>query len=191
MKTNLKYMTLTLFAAAAITGCKKEEDPLTPPPPVNPQEVITTLRLHFASAGGAEHKEFQFFDADGDGGSAPVITADALSNDTLYNVEVLVLNETVSPADTISIEIFEEGADHQFFFQPTGASINFAYADVDVNGNPIGLLSTAAAGAVGVGTLKVTLRHQPNKTAAGVPGGDITNAAGETDIEVEFPLVIE
>jgi hypothetical protein len=37
----------------------------------------------------------------------------------------------------------------------------------------------------------VTLRHEPDKGAAGVSGGDITNAGGDTDIEVTFPVVIE
>lgn len=193
MNANLKYMAMAIFAVAAITGCKPDEDDVVAPPPlVNELEVLTTLRVHFASTGGTEHREFRFFDADGDGGgSAPVITADTLSNDTMYNVGILVLNETVFPADTISMEILEEGADHQFFFQTTGASVAFVYADADVNGNPIGLLSTATASTAGTGTLKVTLIHEGDKSAPGVSGGDITNIGGETDIEVTFPLVIE
>ena len=46
-------------------------------------------------------------------------------------------------------------------------------------------------GAASNGTVVVTLRHQPDKTASGVSSGDITYAGGETDIEVSFPLVIE
>ncbi|MBK7753909.1 MAG: hypothetical protein IPI41_15275 [Flavobacteriales bacterium] len=87
--------------------------------------------------------------------------------------------------------MLEEGVDHQFFFQPAGANITFAYSDADANGNPIGLQTTMASGTASVGSLKVTLRHEPDKTAAGVASGDITNAAGETDIEVTFPVVIE
>jgi len=37
----------------------------------------------------------------------------------------------------------------------------------------------------------VTLRHQPDKGAIGVSDGDITNAGGETDIEVLFDVIIE
>ena len=63
---------------------------------------------------------------------------------------------------------------------------------VSVGGGVLATGATATAtGAASVGTLKVTLRHEPNKSAAGVVGGDITNAGGETDIEVEFPIVIE
>jgi len=42
----------------------------------------------------------------------------------------------------------------------------------------------------GEGGLRITLRHEPNKTAAGVQNGDITNAGGETDIEVTFTFEV-
>jgi len=35
------------------------------------------------------------------------------------------------------------------------------------------------------------LRHQPNKSGDNVASGDITNAGGETDIEVTFDVTIE
>ena len=34
------------------------------------------------------------------------------------------------------------------------------------------------------------LKHEPNKSAAGVAGGDVTNAGGETDAEMEFPITV-
>ncbi|MBK7086576.1 MAG: type 1 periplasmic binding fold superfamily protein [Flavobacteriales bacterium] len=192
MTTNLRYMTMALFAAAAITGCKRdEEDTLVPPPPANEEEVITTMILSFDGQAGAADKELRFTDSDGDGGGVPVFELDTLQAASNYNVNIILLNETVSPIDTISNEVLEEGVDHQFFFQPIDANITFAYADTDANGNPISLQTTMACGTASVGSLKVTLRHEPDKTAAGVASGDITNAAGETDIEVTFPVVIE
>ena len=65
------------------------------------------------------------------------------------------------------------------------------YADADGNGRPVGLTSIWTVGAASNGTITVTLRHEPDKGAAGVSAGDITNAGGETDIEVTFPLVID
>ncbi|MCB0763865.1 MAG: type 1 periplasmic binding fold superfamily protein, partial [Flavobacteriales bacterium] len=65
------------------------------------------------------------------------------------------------------------------------------YDDMDANMLPIGLESMWTIGAASNGTVIVTLRHEPDKTATGVSSGDITNAGGETDIEVTFPLVIE
>ncbi|MEO8067944.1 MAG: type 1 periplasmic binding fold superfamily protein [Flavobacteriales bacterium] len=187
----MKYAAAALLIASAITGCKKEEDPIVPDPPVNEEEVITTMVLSFDNTGAGADKELRFTDADGDGGGVPVYHLDTLDDASVYNVSILLVNETANPADTISNEVLNEGVDHQFFFQPAGVNISYAYGDADANGNPIGLQSTMTTGAPSAGTLMVTLRHQPDKAAAGVSGGDITNAGGETDIEVTFPVVIE
>jgi hypothetical protein len=191
MNTHLKHMAIAVVAALAITGCKKDEDVTVAPPIVNQEELITTMVLSFDGQAGAADKELRFTDADGDGGGAPVFDLDTLQAGSNYNVSVFLLNATTTPVDTISNEVLAEGVDHQFFFQPAGANITIAYADTDANGAPIGLQTTMATGAASVGTLKVILRHEPNKSGAGVSAGDITNAGGETDIEVEFPLVIQ
>jgi hypothetical protein len=44
---------------------------------------------------------------------------------------------------------------------------------------------------VAIGSLEIVLRHQPDKDASGVDQGEIENAGGETDVQVEFPLSIE
>jgi hypothetical protein len=49
---------------------------------------------------------------------------------------------------------------------------------------------TLVAGSVGNGNLTVTLRHDLNKSAAGVASGNITNAGGSTDAAVSFPVVV-
>ena len=67
----------------------------------------------------------------------------------------------------------------------------FAYSDQDNDGNPLGLLFELTTGDAGNESYTITLRHEPDKTAAGVSGGDITNAGGETDIEVVFDVVVE
>lgn len=194
MRTDLKYLTLALAIAGAAVGCKKdEEDPLTPTPPVvNEEEVITTLILTFTDQENAANVfEMRSTDLDGDGGNAPVITSDPLPNNRAFNLAVRVLNESGDPAEEITEEIEAEDEDHQFFFQPVGTTLLVNYADADGNGAPVGLINTASTAAPGVGTLTVILRHEPDKTAPGVITGDIMNAGGETDIEVEFPVTVE
>lgn len=191
MRTLQHTLIAGLASAITISGCKKDDvDPIAPAPPANEEELITTLRLHFHSANDVEHKILSFVDADGDGGAAPVITTEALSADSVYTVEIEVLNESADPVKDITVEIEEEGAGHQFFFQPNVVGATITYSDADVNGLPIGIISTWAIGAAANGTVTVTLRHEPEKTASGVITGDITNAGGETDIEVVFPLVV-
>ena len=59
---------------------------------------------------------------------------------------------------------------------------------MDGDGNPLGLAtSVVAGGATGSGTLTVTLRHEPKKPN----DGTLTDAGGETDIEVAFPITIQ
>lgn len=108
-----------------------------------------------------------------------------MANNT-YTGTITVLNELESPADNITEEIIEEAEDHQFFFQGDNAQAIISYDDSDNNGNPIGVITNVQTNASSHGMLTITLRHEPNKNADGVANGDITNAGGETDIEVMF-----
>jgi len=194
MMPNWKNALLVLAVGGALASCKKDKEDDTPTPtpvPVNEEELITTLRLHLHSANEVEHKRIEFVDIDGDGGADAVITADTLSIDSVYTVEIEVLNESETPTEDITEEIRAEDEDHQFFFQVSGANVNVAYADTDADGNPVGLSSVWTCPALASdGSVIVTLRHMPNKAAAGVAAGDITNAGGDTDIEVTFPLIV-
>ena len=102
-----------------------------------------------------------------------------------------MLNESESPVEDITLEVNEEAEAHQFFYQTSG-QIAIAYNDTDNNGKPIGLKTVLTTANAGVGqSIKITLRHEPNKGASGVSTGNILNAGGETDIEVNFSLDVE
>jgi hypothetical protein len=158
--------------------------------PVNEEEVITTVITTLT--GGGQTVTLQSRDLDGDGPNAPTINVSGnLIANTTYTGTVEFLNELVTPADDITIEVEEEGIDHQLFFQPTPASIGtFTYTDTDANGNPIGLQFTLITGNAVSGNVVVTLRHEPNKSASGVATGNIANAGGNTDAEVSFPVIV-
>ncbi len=171
---------LALLLIVGTISCKKD-DPEVP----NEEEVITTLRLTLTDDGGGE-VVFSFQDLDGDGGGAPVVSAGTLTANTNYTGVVELLNETEEPAEDIGAEVVEEGDEHQLFFQITTAGVTQGYSDMDVNGLPLGIQTTFSTMAAGTGTLTVILRHQLDKNAANVSTGDITNAGGDTDIEVTF-----
>lgn len=169
-----------------ITGCAKDPDP------VNETELITTINMTWTPEGSGAPVLFQFRDLDGAGGSAPLITVGDLMPNTTYSVEVEMLNETTNPATNITNEIILEGTEHQFFFATTeGITLSFSYDDTDTNGAPIGVKTTMFTGDAATGKLQLTLRHDLNKGASGVAQGDITNAGGDTDAQVEFDLVIQ
>ncbi len=185
MTQNLRLIALLLLVSAfAFTGCDDDEDPEIP----NEEEVITTLNLRLTAASDGEVVTMTFRDLDGDGGMDPVITGGTLEANESYAGAIELLNETETPAEDITAEVAEEDDEHQFFFESSVAGLSVAYGDEDENGNPVGIASTLSTGAAASGTLTITLRHEPVKDAAGVSDGDITNADGETDIEVTLPI---
>ncbi|MDR6968655.1 hypothetical protein J2X31_002681 [Flavobacterium arsenatis] len=189
MKT-LKLVPFALIALLSFNSCSNDDNSSQP---VNEEEVITTVTVTLTPEGGGTPVVLTSRDLDGDGPNAPVITSTgSISALTTYNGTVSLLNELTSPADNISLEVEEEGDEHQFFFSATGGlSGTFAYADEDVNGDPIGLKFKFTASAnPQSGNLTVILRHEPNKAGANVASGDITNAGGETDVQVTFPVTV-
>lgn len=187
-KTNLLALGM-IFSLVFIASCKKDEpaDPVIP----NEEEVITTLNYTLTPSGGGTPVVFSFKDLDGDGGNDPVLVEGSLSANTSYSGAIELLNELESPAEDITEEVKDEATDHQFFFQTDVNGLSIDYADNDANNHPIGVETKVSTQAAGTGTLTITLRHQPDKSATGVSTGDISNAGGETDIEVTFNVEIK
>ena len=181
---NLKLIALLVIPVIFSTSCSNDDAP------VNEEEVITTVTTTLV--GGGQTITLTSRDLDGDGPNAPVITVSGnLTAGTTYTGSTTFLNELESPAEDITVEVEEEGADHQIFYQLPSSIGTVTYTDTDANGRPIGLNFTLVAGTSGsTGTLTVTLRHLPNKTASGVSGGDITNAGGNTDAAVSFSVAV-
>lgn len=187
---NLKLIALLVIPTLFLTSCNNDDDSNTVP--VNEEELITTVTTTLT--GGGQVITLTSRDLDGDGPNAPIVTVSGnLVAGTTYQGSTTFLNELENPTEDITVEVEEEGADHQVFYQLASSlgTVTYDAADVDVDGNPIGLSFTLVAGTSGsTGTLTVTLRHLPNKTASGVAGGDITNAGGNTDAAVTFPIVV-
>lgn len=182
---NLKLIALLVIPVLFSTACDNDDAP------VNEEEVITTVTTTLL--GGGRTITLTSRDLDGDGPNAPVVTVSGnLTAGTTYTGTTTFLNELKSPAEDITLEVQEEGAEHQVFYQlpSTLGTITYNPTDVDVNGKPIGLKFTLVAGSVGNGNLTVTLRHDLNKSAAGVASGNIANAGGSTDAAVSFPVVV-
>lgn len=186
MAKNFLLFTLLCTIICLFANCK-QDDPIIP----NEEELITTLTYTLVPTNGGASATLSFKDLDGDGGTAPTITGDTLAANQTYIGTLTLLNEIGLPLVSIDDEIEGEGEAHQFFFQSTVSDIAVAYNDQDVAGNPIGLSSQLTTGNAAAGYLTITLRHEPDKLAAGVSNGDITNAGGETDIEVTFPIHVQ
>lgn len=176
-------LALALFT---LVSCVKEEPEIP-----NEEELITTLIYTLTPDGGGDVVVFSFLDPDGDGGIEPTINSQTLAANRTYSGVVELLNELETPFENIAEEVEEEGDEHQFFFRTNLVTLNFLYDDEDSEGNPIGLKTKVVTGEAGTGQFTITLRHEPDKDAAGVSDGDISNAGGETDIEVVFDAAIQ
>lgn len=176
---------MMLALAFVAISCTKED-----PDHDHEEELITTLTMSLTDTSGTI-TSFTFQDIDGDGGNAPTIDTITLSANGSYTCAITLLNESETPAEDMTSEILEEASEHQFFFSSTKSDLTVSYSDTDSNNLPIGLATTLESGATGMGNLTVTLKHEPSKTGVGVSEGDITNAGGETDIEVVFHVIVE
>lgn len=215
MKTNVntRILAITLLTVMMLfNACKKDKktpDPVVtpPPPPANTEEVITTMKLYFTDSATSAVSIYGFEDADGDGGNAGAYLGTnqsdsvfTLTANKTYFMQIILLDKTKTPADSISNEVEAEGKDHMLFFNGTsptgtpatttlsGSGIKVTYTDLDA-GTPVRAigLKTRVRTYASTGTAKnaftVTLRHQP-----GVKDG--TFAPGETDVEVPFKVKV-
>ncbi|HOZ75694.1 MAG TPA: type 1 periplasmic binding fold superfamily protein [Flavobacterium sp.] len=186
---NIQTSSLALLALTFFSACSNDDNPAVYIP-VNEEEVITTVTTTLTN--GSDVVTLTSRDLDGDGPDAPVVTVSGpLKKNTVYTGAVTFLNELATPTDNITAEIEEESDEHQIFYQAPATFGSFAYTDTDVNGKPLGLNFTFTTGTDNVsGDLIITLIHEPNKNGAGVSDGDITNAAGSTDAQVIYPIII-
>lgn len=178
-----------MLSSLFFLACKKDEpnDPVIP----NEEEIITTLNYILTPMGGGSPVILTFRDLDGDGGNPPSITHGILDTNTTYIGSIELLNELENPVGNITEEVEEESNDHQLFYQSTIPQLVIEYADSDLNNNPIGLATELRTENSSSGNITVTLRHKPDKSASGVSSGSITNAGGETDIEVTFKIDVQ
>lgn len=161
------------------TGCDKDEDN----EPDNEQELITTVKLTFTPTAGIPITATAK-DLDGTGGNAPTIQPINLKANTDYTLAVEFADESKNPAENITEEVSEENDVHLLCFVATGAVASPTIQDKDKNGKPLGLSSTLKTAAAGSGTLKITLKHEPNKSASNAC------STGETDVEQTFNVTI-
>ena len=185
------FLLLLLILSLVFTGCSEDDDHDDHSHPVNEQEVITTVEVTLTD--GDNTYVLSWEDLDGDGPDEAVVTGGTMPAGT-YSGDIQLYNKTVDPSDeeyVITTEILEEDEEHQFFFNTiNGLDATAVYTDMDSEGNPIGQQFGLTAN-VSSGGLNVVLLHEPDKNAAGVPDGDMTNAGGETDIDITFPIIVQ
>jgi hypothetical protein len=177
-------VTLIFFWSA----CNKQEKAVAPPVPGN--EFITTLKLVATNAADSTDTV--------SGASTKLNPNDTSAPDTslarltlranaVYNVKVMLLDETKNPPDDITPEILQRENYHLFCFTIAPAlNLSVQRTDHDTNNPPleIGLTDKFTTGNASSGNLEVVLHHQPN-----VKNG--TCDPGSIDIDVNFTINIK
>lgn len=191
---NLKLIHCTFFILLLLfISCGNDD----PPPLEEEEEVITEVNLTFTSNSG-EMILATAKDPDGEGPqNIEIVDEINLSPNSEYTLSISLLNTIAN--ENITDEVRDEGQEHQFFFSwnegiftsPVGNGnidnpldpIN--YIDSDINGLPIGLLTSWSTGEMSSGTMRVLLKHQP-----GSKNNSSGSGTGDTDIDLTWPINI-
>lgn len=181
---------LLVFLLLGLASCNKEEQGVTPPAEGN--EFLTTVILRLTNPGNAAdtaNKTAVWRKLDPTSVNPPD-TSHALlvlKPNTTYHCSLSMLDETKTPAQSISDVVRQRANYHLFFFFASqGLELTVNRTDHDTNNPPLelGLESDFVTGAAGTGRLNVVLRHQPNVK-------DGTFAPGSTDTDVNFTIDIQ
>lgn len=181
----VKAAWILLFAALAFTNACR---PITNPAPTDLEEVLpNVVTLTLTSPQGNTSAVWR--------GSTDA-TSSAVRVDTLvlaagrtYTGSITAVNDTKTPTVDLTAEYKELANEHQFFYTITGdaqSRVTFTVTDKDGNNLPLGLAFNVVttSGGTARGTLNVVLAHYDDVKKTG------TNRSPESDIDINFPVVI-
>lgn len=171
------HILAALLLTIAFVSCKKDKE--------TEQELITTVVVHLTATDGSFEQEFEWDDRDGDGGAAPVIDEIILPAGKTYNCHVHFYDRSKTPEEDITEEVEAENTEHLLVYSVSGANLTITATDTDDNGKPLRLKTAWTTGAASNGTVKVTLRHEPDKDAAN------PDTTGDVDAEAEFVVKVQ
>lgn len=164
-------------------ACRPITDPTNTAEEVLPNEVTLTL----SSPQGNTTAVWR--SATDVKGTATRIDTLVLAAGRTYTGRITAVNNTKTPTVDLTAEYKKEADEHQFFYTVTGDAQNrvtFTITDKDGNNLPLGLEFTVAttSGGAARGTLNVVLGHYDDVKKMG------TNRSPESDIDINFPVVI-
>ncbi|MBN3518871.1 hypothetical protein JYB62_02550 [Algoriphagus lutimaris] len=187
---------IAMMVSLALASCKSED-----PVPENDEELITDVTLRFTevdASGNAIGTPFEFVASDPQGVELgdPTIETVELVKGKSYQMEIFLYNSIAD--EDITEEVQEESDEHQFYFLGTAfvGSPVLTYTYDDLNGEIIGLkgqVEVAEFPGFNNANMRIILRHDLDKN---FPGADnpnfenFTQAGGETDLDLTFPLVL-
>lgn len=181
----LKAAWILLFAALALTNACR---PITEPTTTDLEEVLPNIvTLTLTSPQG--NTSAVWHGSTNATGAAVHIDTLILAAGRTYTGTITAVNSTKTPIVDLTKEYKALANEHQFFYTVSGdaqSRVTFTVTDKDGNGLPVGLEFTvaASAGASVRGMLNVVLAHFDAVKKTG------TNRSNESDIDINFPIVV-
>jgi hypothetical protein len=167
-------------------ACKKEEKAVSPPVPGN--EFLTSVKLIATNTtDSTDIQTAKWAQIDQNVAPDTSLAHLTLKKDKVYNVQVLFLDETKTPASDITADIHDRANYHLIcFLMASGLNLTVTRLDHDGNTPPleVGLTDNFTTGGISSGNLEVVLHHQPN-----VKNGDCDR--GSVDADVNFRITIQ
>jgi hypothetical protein len=194
---NRGFLTLLLLSFVFLyTSCTSED-----PEEENEEELITDVTLKFTevnSSGVAIGTPFNFkaVDNQGLGLGTPNIETINLGKGKRYLLEITLFNSIEN--EDVTKEIKEEADEHQFYFLGTAfvGSPILSYTYADEGDELVGLrgyIQVVQNPGFNNATFRLVLRHDLNKSFTGANNPSFENfiqAGGETDLDIDFPIVL-
>ena len=177
---------LTLLTAAS--ACNKDDTPK----PVE-QELITTVRLTLTKVSDSSIRTFTYKVENGFTDPSGTVQIDTirLNSNSVYDAVVTLLNEKESPAKDITAEVVSESDDHLFLYTYVagsgGPSLSISNGNRDGSNEPFNQTFRLTAAGAGLGSLTVSLIHEPTDKYA----TSTNTAGGKTEVEATFPVRFE
>lgn len=176
----MKYPHLLLLclslSVALLISCNGSDDDNGSMMNTDP-DFIQNLTLSLTPTTGGQPFNLTYFDEDGSGGAAPIISSEQLPIQTTFSATLTMLDANGNAFNL-------EREDTQVFFSVSGGlDMSIAYNDMDANGNPVGFSTQITTGELPTtGSFNVVVKTMVNKPNTGIAG----STAGEVEVDFSF-----
>lgn len=160
------------------------------------EEPITSMYLVLTPENGGNRVVLNYLDNDGFGGQDALVNSAILTENTIYSAQLYLQQMATNGNGKLehiidTTTVMGQPELHQvFYISKDGLPLETEYADVDGNGNPVGLETTIYTGLASEGSLQLIIIHAPDKLGDQVAEGIVDNAGGKIDLETAFNIVI-
>lgn len=169
------YLSIFLLGSFLVTATSCGDDEPEPEPTLPKEEVASARLVLEPAAGGKGALVTVNYGPDSKNPGA------LLKANTTYTGELTLYD---AEGTDITNQIVQEAHQHEVFYQ-TPAGVTVTATDQDKNNRPLGLETTLTTTNAGTGTLRVILKHQPDK------GSTSDMNKGETDLDMPVNVIIE